>query len=203
MWLFVGLGNPGRDHAMNRHNIGFMAVDALASIHGFGAWRQAKPSAVVAEGRVGAEKVLAVKPLTFMNRSGDAVGPLAQFYKIPPERIVVLHDELDLAQGRLRVKRGGGNGGHNGLRSIDQHLGPDYWRVRLGIGHPGDKARVTGHVLGNFASADRDWVGALIGAVAEAAPLLLAGDAPGFATKVHVLAPPPDAPGDRSEGAHA
>jgi aminoacyl-tRNA hydrolase len=155
MKLFVGLGNPGAQYARNRHNIGFMAADAIAARHGFGPWR-GKFQGEIAEGRLGTEKVLMLKPGTFMNLSGDSVRAAAQFYKIPPEDIVAFHDELDLAPGRVRVKTGGGHAGHNGLRSIAAHMGPDFVRVRLGIGHPGDKRQVTAYVLGDFAKADAD-----------------------------------------------
>jgi peptidyl-tRNA hydrolase, PTH1 family len=181
--LFVGLGNPGAQYARNRHNIGFLAADAIAARHGFGPWRS-KFQGEIAEGRLGTEKVLLLKPGTFMNLSGDSVRAAAQFYKVAPEDIVAFHDELDLAPGRVRVKTGGGHAGHNGLRSIAAHLGPDFVRVRLGIGHPGDKRRVTAYVLGDFAKADADWLDPLLAAVADAAPALAAGDASGFTSKV-------------------
>lgn len=172
MRLFVGLGNPEPGMARQRHNIGFMAVDRIAARHGFSPWRQ-RFRALAAEGVLGREKVLAIKPQTYMNLSGEAVQQAAAFYKIAPCDIVAFHDELDLAPGRLRIKRGGGAAGHNGLRSMDRCLGtPDYWRVRLGIGHPGDKARVSGWVLGDFARDDGPWLGALLDAVAADAALL-------------------------------
>ncbi|MBI4030311.1 MAG: aminoacyl-tRNA hydrolase [Proteobacteria bacterium] len=182
-WLFAGLGNPGGEYEGHRHNIGFMAADAIAAAHGFPAWRS-KYQAQMAEGALGGMKVILLKPQTYMNDSGQSVAAAAKFYKIPAERTVVFHDELDLAAGKVKVKQGGGNAGHNGLRSIDAHLGaPDYWRVRLGIGHPGDKDRVHNYVLGDFSKADKRWLEPLLAAVAEHAPLLM-GDAAGFMSKV-------------------
>jgi len=170
--------------ARNRHNIGFMALDTIAIRHGFGPWRP-RFKGLVAEGQVGGEKVLALKPQTYMNASGESVQAAVAFYKLPIEAITAFHDELDLVPGKVRVKRGGGAAGHNGLRSMDRMLGtPDYWRVRLGIGHPGDKARVLGHVLGDFGREDRDWLVPLLDAVADAAPLLASGRAEDFMTKV-------------------
>jgi PTH1 family peptidyl-tRNA hydrolase len=187
MLLWVGLGNPEPGMALQRHNIGFMALDAIADRHGFSPWRQ-RFKGLVAEGTVGGVKVLGLKPLTYMNVSGESVQAASAFYKLGPEAITAFHDELDLAPGKVRVKRGGGSAGHNGLRSMDRCLGtPDYWRVRLGIGHPGVKERVTGHVLGNFAKADREWLTALLGAVAEAAALLAAGKPEDFMTRVALL----------------
>jgi PTH1 family peptidyl-tRNA hydrolase len=185
--LWVGLGNPEPGMARQRHNIGFMAIDAIAARHGFGPWRQ-RFRGLTAEGSVGAEKVLALKPQTYMNDSGASVQPAAAFYKLPPEAITAFHDELDLAPGKVRIKRGGGAAGHNGLRSMDRQLGtPEYWRVRLGIGHPGHKDRVTGHVLGDFSKADQAWLPDLLEAVADAAPLLSAGKAEEFMTRVALL----------------
>ena len=187
MLLWVGLGNPEPGMARQRHNIGFMALDVIAHRHGFSPWRQ-RFKGLVAEGSVGGQKVLALKPMTYMNLSGEAVQAAAAFFKITPDQITAFHDELDLAPGKLRVKRGGGAAGHNGLRSMDRMLGtPDYWRVRLGIGHPGDKERVTGHVLGDFAKADRDWLIALLDGVADAAPMLAQGKPEDFMTKVALL----------------
>ncbi len=184
MLLWVGLGNPEPGMARQRHNIGFMALDRIAHRHGFTPWRR-RFKGEVAEGVVGRQKILALKPLTYMNASGLSVQQAAAFYKIPAECITVLHDELDLTPGRLRVKRGGGAAGHNGLRSMDQVLGtPDYWRVRLGIGHPGVRERVTGHVLGDFAKSDRAWLDALLDEVAEAASLLADGQPEAFMTRV-------------------
>ncbi len=150
MLLWVGLGNPEPGMARNRHNIGFMALDTIAIRHGFSPWR-ARFKGLVCEGSVAGEKILALKPQTYMNASGESVQAAVAFYKLPTEAITAFHDELDLAPGKVRVKRGGGAAGHNGLRSMDRQLGsPDYWRVRLGIGHPGNKERVLGHVLGDF-----------------------------------------------------
>ena len=194
MRLFVGIGNPESRHARNRHNIGFMAVDALVRRHEFGPFRQ-KFSGALAEGTVAGERVLALKPMTFMNLSGDSVGACARFLKIEPEEIAVIHDELDLAPGKLRVKRGGGSAGHNGLRSIDDAIGPDYWRVRLGIGHPGVKELVLPYVLQNFDAEEMAWVTPLVEAIAEALPLLVKDDMPGFMSKVAlILKPPPPKP---------
>ena len=190
MLLVVGLGNPGAEHASNRHNIGFMAVDAIVRRHGLGPFR-AKFHGEIAQGDVAGVKVLALKPTTYMNDSGLSVAAAAGFFKIPPADMVVLHDELDLAGGRLRVKRGGGHAGHNGLRSIHAHLGADYRRIRLGIGHPGDKDRVTAHVLRNFAKADEAWLEKLLDAVADGFPLLVEGDDPGFMSKVALAMEPP------------
>ncbi|MBN8889451.1 MAG: aminoacyl-tRNA hydrolase [Rhodospirillales bacterium 70-18] len=187
MRLWVGLGNPEPGMLRQRHNIGFMALDVIARRHGFTPWRQ-RFKGLVAEGNVGGEKVLALKPLTYMNASGESVQAAQAFYKLDPSAITAFHDELDLAPGKVRVKRGGGAAGHNGLRSMDRMLGtPEYWRVRLGIGHPGDKARVTGHVLGDFAKVDMDWLLPLLDAVADAAPLLAVGRPEDFMTKVALL----------------
>ncbi len=170
--LWVGLGNPEPGMAANRHNIGFMALDVIATRHGFSPWRRRFKGAW-AEGTIAGVKVLALKPLTYMNSSGSSVQEAAAFYKLPVESITVFHDELDLAPGKMRVKKGGGAAGHNCLRSMDQMLGrPDYWRVRLGIGHPGSKDRVLSYVLGNFGSDDKSWLIALLDAVADAAGLL-------------------------------
>ena len=187
MRLWVGLGNPEPGMARQRHNVGFMALDAIARRHGFGPWRQ-RFKGVVAEGTVGGERVLALKPLTYMNGSGESVQPAAAFFKLPPEAITAFHDELDLAMGKVRVKRGGGAAGHNGLRSMDRQLGtPEYWRVRLGIGHPGSKERVHGHVLGDFAKADQPLLAGLLDAVADAAPMLAADRPEDFMTRVALL----------------
>ncbi len=184
MLLWVGLGNPEPSMARQRHNVGFMAIDRIARRHGFGPWRQ-RFRGLVAEGSIGGEKIVALKPLTYMNDSGNSVQPAAAFFKLPVEAITAFHDELDLVAGKVRVKRGGGAAGHNGLRSMDRTLGtPDYWRVRLGIGHPGDKARVHGWVLGDFAKADAEWLGGLLDTVADAAPLLAGGRPEEFMTRV-------------------
>lgn len=187
MKLWVGLGNPEPGMLRQRHNIGFMALDRIAHRHGFSPWRN-RFKGLVAEGSIGGTKVLALKPMTYMNGSGESVQPAAAFFKLAPADITAFHDELDLAPGKVRVKKGGGAAGHNGLRSMDRQLGsPDYWRVRLGIGHPGDKARVTGHVLGDFAKVDQDWLAALLDAVADAAPMLAADKPEDFMTRVALL----------------
>lgn len=173
--IWVGLGNPGPQYALHRHNVGFMALDTIAEVHGFGPV-QKKFQGWVQEGRIGSDKVILLKPATFMNESGRAVGEALRFYKLGTEALTVFHDELDLAPMKVKVKRGGGAAGHNGLRSIDQHLGPDFRRVRLGIGHPGHKDRVTGYVLGNYAKAELDPLADMLGAVAAEAPWLAQGD---------------------------
>ncbi len=184
MLLWVGLGNPEPAMARQRHNIGFMAADAIAGRHGFGPWRQ-RFKGLVADGAVGDTKILLLKPMTYMNDSGASVQAASAFFKLEPEAVTAFHDELDLVAGRLRVKRGGGAAGHNGLRSMDRMLGtPDYWRVRLGIGHPGHKDRVTGHVLGDFARADQSWLVPFLDAVAAEAPTLAAGRDADFMTRI-------------------
>lgn len=200
MLLLVGLGNPGPEHANQRHNIGFMAVDEIVRRHGFGPWRD-KFQGQAAEGSVGGVKVLALKPETYMNRSGQSVAAAAQFYKLTPADMVVIHDELDLRPGKLRTKRGGGSAGHNGLRSIDAHLGPEYLRVRVGIGHPGEKDLVTGYVLRNFAKDECAPMNALVDAMAEAFPLLAKGDDVGFMNKVSLLVPASQTGADTKAGA--
>ena len=175
MKLLAGLGNPGANHSLNRHNIGFMVVDAIAEIHGFDPWKT-RFQGWTAEGRLGGEKVLLLKPATYMNESGRSVGEAMRFFKIPLEDLTVFYDELDLAPFKVKVKTGGGAAGHNGIRSIDSHVGADFRRVRLGIGHPGHKDRVTGYVLGNFAKAEMDDLADLLAAVAAEAPLLVKGD---------------------------
>ena len=187
MKLWVGLGNPEPGMARQRHNIGFMALDTIAIRHGFTPWRQ-RFKGLVAEGTIAGERSLGLKPQTYMNVSGESVQAAAGFFKLPPDAITAWHDELDLAPGKIRIKRGGGAAGHNGLRSMDRSLGiPDYWRVRLGIGHPGDKARVTGHVLGDFAKTDMLWLLPLLDGVADAAGLLATGKPEEFMTKVALL----------------
>lgn len=183
MLLLVGLGNPGAEYARNRHNIGYMAVEEIARRHRFGPWKK-RFQGQTADGAIGPEKIIALEPLTFMNLSGQSVGAALQFFKLKPEQVIVFHDDLDLAPGRLRVKKGGGHGGHNGLRSMDAHIGKDYWRVRLGIGHPGDKAQVSGYVLHDFAKADQGWVAPLLDGCADAFPLLVDGQPEKFMNKV-------------------
>jgi PTH1 family peptidyl-tRNA hydrolase len=189
MLLWVGLGNPEPGMARQRHNIGFMAVDVIARRHGFSPWRR-RFKGVCSEGVIAGERILLLKPMTYMNVSGESVQAAAAFFKIEPSGITVFHDELDLAPGKIRVKRGGGAAGHNGLRSIDQVFGaPDYWRVRLGIGHPGDKDRVTGYVLSDFAKADLDWLLPCLDAVADAAALLAEQKPENFMTRVALATP--------------
>ncbi len=197
MLLLVGLGNPGPEHAGQRHNVGFMAADAIVRRHGFSPWRK-KFQGEVAEGAIGGMKVVALKPATYMNLSGQPAAAAAQFYKIDLADIIAIHDELDLKFGKLRVKRGGGAAGHNGLRSLDQHLGQDYRRLRMGIDHPGEKHLVTNYVLGNFAKAERAFVETWCDAIADALPILVKGDEAGFMNKVHLLAPAPEDPAPRA-----
>ena len=175
MQLWVGLGNPGAQYALHRHNVGFMAADAIAAVHDFGAPAK-KFQGWVQEGRLGTVKVLLLKPATFMNESGRSVAEALRFYKLDVDALTVFHDELDLAPMKIKVRIGGGLAGHNGLRSINQHLGPDFRRVRIGIGHPGHKDRVTGHVLGNYAKSEMDPLADLLGALAAESPALAAGD---------------------------
>jgi peptidyl-tRNA hydrolase, PTH1 family len=190
MRLIVGLGNPGTRYTLNRHNIGFLAVDAIAKRYAFAPFR-AKFQGQITEGTIGDAKVMLLKPETYMNLSGESVGAAARFYKIEPVEITVIHDDIDLVEGKLRVKRGGGDGGHNGLRSIDASIGPDYWRVRIGVGHPGMKSLVEAYVLQNFSAEDRLWLEPMIPALAEAVPVLVADDAPGFMSKVALILKPP------------
>jgi len=175
MQIWAGLGNPGAQYALHRHNVGFMAVDAIAEVHSFGPW-QKKFRSLVSEGRIGRRKILLLKPQTFMNVSGDAVQQALHFFKIDVGALIAFHDELDLAPMRVKVKQGGGTAGHNGLRSIDASLGPDFRRVRIGIGHPGHKDRVTGYVLGNYAKSEMEPLSDLLGAIAAEAEWLADGD---------------------------
>ena len=192
MKLFVGLGNPGGQYALNRHNVGFMAVDAIAATHDFPAWRK-RFSGLLAEGKLGNASVLLFKPQTFMNESGRAVGEAVRFYKLTLGDVVVFHDELDLAPGKVRVKIGGGVAGHNGLKSLTAHIGNDYVRVRIGIGHPGAKDLVTGHVLRDFAKAEHDWLEPLLGAIAAEAPYLAEGANDKFQSRVaHAMQSEPE-----------
>ncbi|MBM3617311.1 MAG: aminoacyl-tRNA hydrolase [Alphaproteobacteria bacterium] len=189
MQLLAGLGNPGSQYESTRHNIGFMAVDRIAHRHNFSPWKE-KFHGQVCEGRLGTQKVFLFKPMTFMNRSGVPLAEICNFYKIPPEQVVVIYDELDLPLGKLRVKQGGGNNGHNGLKSIDAHFGLNYHRVRLGIEHPGTKEAVTGHVLGKFAPNEQGLLEAMLDAVTDAAPLLAKDDGAGFMNKVALAMQP-------------
>jgi len=183
MKLFVGLGNPGAKYARHRHNVGFMAVERIAERHGFGPWRR-RFQGYAADGELDGTKVLLLKPETYMNESGRAVGEAARFLKLGTSDIVVFHDELDLLPGKLKVKTGGGNAGHNGLRSITAHLDNEYARVRIGIGHPGAKELVQAWVLHDFSRADQDWLEPMLDAIADAAPRLAANDAARFLTDV-------------------
>ena len=188
--LVVGLGNPGGQYAKNRHNIGFMALDEAARDHGFGVWR-GKFQGDISEGRLGGKRIVLLKPGTYMNESGRAVAAAVKFLKIAPEDVIVVHDELDLAPGKCRVKVGGGHAGHNGLRSIHAHIGPNYARVRLGIGHPGDKNLVSGYVLHDFSKADESWLDNLLRGVSDGLPKLTAGDDAGFQNAVALKTSPP------------
>lgn len=190
MKLFVGLGNPGAKYAGNRHNIGYMAVDRIAADHGFGPWRS-KFQGVMSEGRLGREKVVLLKPETFMNLSGQSVGEAMRFHKLDPADVIVFHDELDLAPGKCRLKTGGGHAGHNGLRSIHAHIGEAYDRVRLGIGHPGDKNRVAGYVLSDFAKAEADWLDDLLRGISDGAAALADGEGAKFLNAVSLRTAPP------------
>jgi PTH1 family peptidyl-tRNA hydrolase len=188
--LIAGLGNPGSQYAKNRHNAGFIVVDELHAHYRFGPWK-AKFDGLLSEGSLDGRKTYLLKPQTFMNLSGDCIGPALRFFKLPLSSLVVIHDEIDLAAGKVKVKTGGGDAGQNGLRSITATLGPDYRRVRLGIGHPGEKSKVSGHVLQNFSKDDIDWLRVLVGAMVDAAPLLAKDDDTGFMSKVALLTQPP------------
>ena len=183
MQIWVGLGNPGPSYALHRHNVGFMALDVLAEMHGFGSV-QKKFQGWVQEGRIGNEKILLLKPATFMNESGRSVGEAMRFYKLELDALTIFHDELDLAPFKVKVKQGGGTAGHNGLRSIDKHLGADFRRVRIGIGHPGHKDRVSGYVLGNYAKAEQDNLATMLGAIGAEADWLAQGNDPRFMSDV-------------------
>ncbi len=199
MLLIAGLGNPGPKYERNRHNIGFMAVDEVVRRHSFAAWRSRFQS-MAAEGNIAGEKVLILKPMTFMNESGRAVGEAVRFHKLKPEQVIVIHDELDLVPGKIRVKLGGGHAGHNGLRSIDAHIGSNFRRVRVGIGHPGDKNRVHGYVLNDFPKAEQKLVERTVDAIAAHIDLLVKGDENSFMSRTaHDIFPPPPKP-PRPEG---
>ncbi len=189
MFLLVGLGNPGDSYVKNRHNVGFMAVDRITADHGLSPFR-AKFQGALTEGTLGGDKVLALKPQTYMNESGRSVSETARFYKIPPEQIIVIHDEIDLAPGKVRAKFGGGAAGHNGIKSIAAHLGPDFWRVRIGVDHPGDRERVSNHVLDDFSKADAKWLDPVLAAISDTLPLLLKGESENFMTRVALLTAP-------------
>lgn len=183
MHLIVGLGNPGDEYRHYRHNVGFMALDAIARAHNFPSFKS-KFNGLISDGTIDGKRALLLKPQTFMNRSGDSIAAATKFYKLPLENITVLYDELDLAPGKVRVKTGGGTGGHNGLRSIDPAIGNEYQRVRIGIGHPGHKELVTRHVLGNFAKADAEWLEPLLDAIGANAGLLIDGNGANFMNKL-------------------
>jgi PTH1 family peptidyl-tRNA hydrolase len=193
MRLLVGLGNPGTAYSRNRHNIGFMAADEIVRRHSFSGWK-AKFQGDLAEGTIEGEKILVLKPGTFMNLSGQAVGAALRFHKIEPEAVTVFYDELDLAPSKIRIKQAGGSGGHNGIKSLDAHIGPNYWRVRLGIGHPGDKNLVSPYVLGDFAKADQVWLEPLLDGIARHLPLLLAGKDNEYMSKIALALPKPEKP---------
>jgi len=182
MLVFAGLGNPGAKYAGNRHNVGYMAADAIARRHSFSPWSK-KFQGLISEGTLGGEKIVLIKPQTFMNLSGQSVGEALRFYKLELSALTVFYDEIDLAEGKLRIKTGGGAGGHNGIRSIDGHVGNAYRRVRIGVGHPGVKEMVQHHVLGDFAKADREWLDPLLDAIADNAAMIVKGDESGFMNK--------------------
>lgn len=190
MLIFAGLGNPGAKYAGNRHNIGFMVLDKIAADHGFAPWKP-KFQGEIIEGRLGAEKVLLLKPMTYMNLSGQSVGEAMRFFKLDPGDITVFHDELDLAPGKIRARVGGGHAGHNGLRSIHQHIGAEYGRVRLGIGHPGQKNLVSHYVLQDFAKADQEWLDDVLRGVSDGAPELASGRSDRFLNTVALRTNPP------------
>jgi peptidyl-tRNA hydrolase, PTH1 family len=200
MILLVGLGNPGKGYAGNRHNFGYMAVDEIVRRHSFMPER-VRFQGLVAEGNIGGTKILALKPTTYMNLSGQSVGEAARFYKIPLEKIIVFHDELDLPLGKVRVKTGGGHGGNNGIRSIIDHLGADFCRVRLGVGHPGEKHLVSGHVLKDFAKAELPVVEKITDSIARHTELIVSGDTSSFMNKIALdIAPPKKERADKKEG---
>lgn len=190
MYIFIGQGNPGQKYAGNRHNIGFMVMDALADHFSFGPWRR-KFLGAICEGQIGGQKILLLKPETFYNETGQAAQAAANFYKVAASDVTVFHDEIDLAPGRLRVKRGGGHSGNNGVRSLIAHLGADIRRIRIGVGHPGDKTKVMPYVLADFSKADTGWVEDLLTAICRAAPLLISETDERFQTEVMRLAPAP------------
>lgn len=183
MRLLVGLGNPGSGYANNRHNLGFMTADSIVQRHNLGAWRT-KFQGYFAQGQLGGDKVVVLKPATFMNESGRSVAEAMSFYKLDLDDVIVFYDEIELAPGKIRVKKGGGHAGHNGIRSLVAHIGEAFWRVRMGVGHPGQKDRVSGYVLQDFAKADEKWVAALVEASADATPLLIDNEDNRFMTDV-------------------
>ena len=200
MFLFAGLGNPGQNHAMNRHNVGFIAVDLLADSYDFPAW-QRKSASLQTTGKIDCSKIILLKPQSYMNKSGLPIAEVARFHMIPANHIFVFHDELDLEAGRVRVKQGGGHGGHNGLRDIDRHLGQDYWRIRIGIGRPDNLAMdVKSWVLANFTKIEiNSWLQNLLVAISDEAPRLITHDDSGFMSRVAFLAPPPKPPQNETQ----
>jgi peptidyl-tRNA hydrolase, PTH1 family len=196
MKLFVGLGNPGKAYAGHRHNIGFRAVEAMAQAHHFGPWKRVFQGELCA-GELAGDKIILLKPQTFMNESGRSVGEAMRFYKLTPADVVVFYDELDLEPNKVRVRLGGGSGGHNGIRSVDAHIGADFWRVRLGIGHPGHKDRVTAYVLGSFAKAEEEQLGVLMDALCAEVATLATGDDQRFASDVAMRVFPPKSKPER------
>ena len=202
MKLIVGLGNPGAKYARHRHNIGFMAVERIAADHGFAPWK-GKHQGSFSEGRFGSDRAVLLKPETFMNNSGQSVQAAMRFYKLEPGDVIVLHDEIDLAPGKVRFKTGGGHAGHNGLRSIHAHIGPEYGRVRLGVGHPGHKDRVPGYVLHDFAKADEEWLDDVLRGVSDGAPYLATGDSAKFMNAVGLRVSPPRSGGGQKSDAGA
>ena len=198
MLLIAGLGNPGQKYQNHRHNVGFMAVDEIHRHENFSPWKS-RFQAMCAEGTIGGVKTFLIKPNTFMNESGRAVGEALRFYKVPLEDVVVLYDELDLAPGKVRIKTGGGAGGHNGIRSLDAHIGKDYRRVRIGIGHPGHKDKVTAHVLGDFAKADHVWLDPLLDEMARNADLLAKGEDAAFMNRLALRTQSNEPPGAKGQ----
>jgi PTH1 family peptidyl-tRNA hydrolase len=190
MKLLAGLGNPGTRYARNRHNIGFMAMDRIAADHGFGSWKS-KHQGSLTEGRFGSDRAVLLKPETYMNNSGQSVQAAMRFYKLEPQDVVVFHDEIDLAPGKVKCKTGGGHAGHNGLRSIHAHIGPDYARVRLGVGHPGHKDAVPGYVLRDFPKADEDWLDDVLRGLSDGVAELVRGDTAKFMNAVALRVSPP------------
>ncbi|EKE08900.1 MAG: hypothetical protein ACD_16C00237G0001 [uncultured bacterium] len=197
MYLLVGLGNPGSEYSLNRHNVGFMCIDEIRTSYGFPS-EKSKFSGFLSEGQVDHQKILLFKPLTYMNRSGHAVAEAARFYKITPEHIIVFHDDLDLLPGKIRLKRGGGHGGHNGLKDLDTHLGTQYWRLRIGIGRPQHKGGVISYVLSDFSKQERAWLDSLIVALADELHLLLSPRKEEYVSKIMQMLPPPHTSGERN-----
>lgn len=199
MYLLVGLGNPGLEHAQNRHNVGFMCIDEIRKSYGFSSDKP-KFSGILAEGRIDHQKVYLFKPLTYMNRSGRAVAETARFFKITSEHIFVFHDDLDLVPGKVRVKKGGSHGGHNGLKDLDTHIGTDYWRVRIGIGRPFHKGAVTSYVLSNFSKDEQVWLDPLLSLLADEVHLLLASNPEAYVAKVMQTLLPPKLKSEKAHG---